>query len=58
MVKSGLSKGYACAAMSVGSLITATIPPSVGLIIYGYLGNVSIGRLFAGGIVPGVLMTR
>ena len=57
MVKSGLSKGYACAAMSVGSLITATIPPSVGLIIYGYLGNVSIGRLFAGGIVPGILMT-
>ncbi|WP_431857841.1 TRAP transporter large permease [Azospirillum sp.] len=57
MLKSGLSKGYACAAMSVGSLITATIPPSVGLIIYGYLGNVSIGRLFAGGIVPGVLMT-
>ena len=57
MVKSGLSKGYACASMTVGSLITATIPPSVGLIIYGYLGNVSIGRLFAGGIVPGVLMT-
>jgi len=57
MLKSGLSKGYACAAMSVGSLITATIPPSVGLIIYGYLGNVSIGRLFAGGIVPGLLMT-
>jgi tripartite ATP-independent transporter DctM subunit len=57
MVKSGLSKGYACAAMSVGSLITATIPPSVGLILYGYLGDVSIGRLFAGGIVPGLLMT-
>jgi tripartite ATP-independent transporter DctM subunit len=57
MIKSGLSRGYACAAMSVGSLITATIPPSVGLILYGYLGDVSIGRLFAGGIVPGVLMT-
>ena len=57
MLKSGLSRGYACAAMSVGSLITATIPPSVGLIIYGYLGNVSIGRLFAGGIIPGILMT-
>jgi tripartite ATP-independent transporter DctM subunit len=57
MVKSGLSKGYACAAMSVGSLITATIPPSVGLILYGYLGDVSIGRLFAGGIVPGIVMT-
>jgi tripartite ATP-independent transporter DctM subunit len=57
MIKSGLSKGYACAAMSVGSLITATIPPSVGLILYGYLGDVSIGRLFAGGIVPGIVMT-
>lgn len=57
MLKSGLSKGYACAVMTVGSLITATIPPSVGLILYGYLGNVSIGRLFAGGIIPGVLMT-
>ena len=57
MLKSGLSKGYSCAVMSVGSLITATIPPSVGLIIYGYLGNVSIGRLFAGGFVPGIMMT-
>ena len=57
MIKSGLSKGYACGAIAVGSLITATIPPSVGLILYGYLGNVSIGRLFAGGIVPGILMT-
>jgi tripartite ATP-independent transporter DctM subunit len=41
----------------VGSLITATIPPSIGLILYGFLGNVSIGRLFVGGLVPGVLMT-
>ncbi|MDQ8020293.1 MAG: TRAP transporter large permease [Moraxellaceae bacterium] len=57
MVKSGLSRGFASAAISVGSLITATIPPSIGLILYGFLGNVSIGRLFVGGIVPGVLMT-
>lgn len=57
MLKSGLSKGYSCAVMSVGSLITATIPPSVGLILYGYLGNVSIGRLFAAGFAPGILMT-
>ena len=57
MLRAGLSKGYACAAMAVGSLITATIPPSVGLILYGYLGNVSIGRLFVGGVVPGILMT-
>lgn len=57
MLERGLSKGYSCAVISVGSLITATIPPSIGLILYGYLGNVSIGRLFAAGIMPGILMT-
>ena len=43
--------------IAVGSLITATIPPSIGLILYGFLGNVSIGKLFIGGVVPGILMT-
>jgi tripartite ATP-independent transporter DctM subunit len=57
MIKQGYAKGYACAVISVGSLITATIPPSLGLILYGFLGNVSIGKLFVGGIVPGLLMT-
>src|SRR5690606_19383839 len=33
-----------------------TIPPSIGLILYGYVGNVSIGRLFIAGIIPGILM--
>ena len=53
----GYSNGFTCGVIAVGSLITATIPPSIGLILYGFLGNVSIGRLFIGGIVPGVLMT-
>jgi tripartite ATP-independent transporter DctM subunit len=57
MLRRGYSRGFACAAIAVGSLITATIPPSIGLILYGFLGNVSIGRLFVGGIVPGILMT-
>ncbi len=57
MLERGYSRGFACAAIAVGSLITATIPPSIGLILYGFLGNVSIGRLFVGGIVPGLLMT-
>lgn len=57
MLKDGYTKGYASAVISVGSLITATIPPSIGLILYGFMGNVSIGRLFVGGVVPGVLMT-
>lgn len=57
MLKQGYTRGYASAVISVGSLITATIPPSIGLILYGFMGNVSIGRLFVGGVVPGVMMT-
>ena len=57
MLQRGYTRGYASATIAVGSLITATIPPSIGLILYGFMGNVSIGRLFVGGIIPGLLMT-
>ncbi|GIL01305.1 MAG: C4-dicarboxylate ABC transporter [Alphaproteobacteria bacterium] len=56
MVAHGYSRGYAAAVIAVSSLITATIPPSIGLILYGYVGQVSIGRLFLAGIVPGLMM--
>jgi TRAP-type C4-dicarboxylate transport system permease large subunit len=45
------------ATIAVGSLITATIPPRIGLILYGFRGNVSIGQLFAAGVILGPLMT-
>lgn len=57
MIESGLSKGYTSGAIAVGALITATIPPSIGFILYGFMGNVSIGKLFIAGVVPGILMT-
>ncbi len=56
MIAQGYSRGYSSAVIALSSLITATIPPSIGLILYGYVGNVSIGRLFMAGIVPGILM--
>ena len=56
MTKRGYSKGYIIAVNSLTAMITATIPPSLGLIIYGFVGEVSIGRLFVAGIVPGILM--
>lgn len=56
MVERGYSRGYSAAVNGVTGLITATIPPSMGLIIYGSVGEVSIGRLFAAGVIPGVLM--
>lgn len=57
MIQKGYSKGYSAAAIGLSGLITATIPPSIGLILYGFVGEVSIGRLFLAGIVPGFLMT-
>ena len=56
MLANRYSKGYTSAVIALSSLITATIPPSIGLILYGYVGQVSIGRLFLAGIVPGLLM--
>lgn len=57
MIKRGYSKGFTAAVTAYSSLITATIPPGIGLILFGFIGSVSIGRLFAGGIVPGLLMS-
>lgn len=56
MMKRGYPKGYITAVNCLTALITATIPPSLGLIIFGFVGEVSIGRLFAAGIIPGALM--
>jgi tripartite ATP-independent transporter DctM subunit len=56
MIKKGYSKGFAAAILGMGGLITATIPPSIGLVLYGVVGEVSIGRLFLAGIVPGVFL--
>ncbi|WP_449540414.1 TRAP transporter large permease [Ferdinandcohnia sp. Marseille-Q9671] len=56
MVARGYSGGYSAGVIAVSSLITATIPPSIGLILYGYVGEVSIGKLFLAGIIPGFLM--
>lgn len=56
MTKRGYSRGWSAAINGLSALIVATIPPSMGLIIFGSIGEVSIGRLFAAGLVPGLLM--
>jgi len=56
MTRQGYDKGYSAAVHGLTSLITCTIPPSMGFIIYGSIGEVSIGRLFVGGIIPGLMM--
>lgn len=56
MIKKGFSKGYTGSVSAITACITPVIPPSIGLILYGTIGQVSIGRLFTGGIIPGLLM--
>ncbi len=47
----GLATGVIAAAGTLGSLI----PPSILMIIYGYIAEVSVAKLFAAGVVPGIL---
>ncbi|MEW9033321.1 MAG: TRAP transporter large permease subunit, partial [Planifilum fimeticola] len=56
MTDTGYARGFSAGVIGVSSLIVTMIPPSIGLILYGTIGEVSIGRLFAAGIVPGLLM--
>lgn len=57
MIDRGYSRGWSAAINGWSSLIVCTIPPSMGLILYGSVGEVSIGRLFTAGLIPGILMT-
>lgn len=54
MKKAGYSPAFAVALTAASSTLGVIIPPSIILIVYGAFGNVSIGALFLGGIVPGV----
>ena len=57
MIDQGFSKPVTAAILAFGSIITATIPPSIGLILFGFINEVSIGRLFLAGILPGAILT-
>jgi tripartite ATP-independent transporter DctM subunit len=56
MVKSGYSPAFAAVITSCSAIIASLIPPSIGLIIYGYIADASIGRLFVAGIIPGLMI--
>lgn len=56
MLKRGFTKGYAAGVLSFGSLLTPIIPPGIGFILYGTVGQVSIGRMFAAGFLPALML--
>ncbi|SDF33448.1 TRAP transporter large permease [Sporolituus thermophilus] len=57
MVRNGYSKPFAAALTSASALLGPILPPGIGLIIYGFVSDTSIGKLFLGGIGPGILLT-
>ncbi len=57
MTKDGrYSPGYAAAITAASATIGPIIPPSIPMVIYALVSDASIGYLFLGGIVPGLLM--
>jgi TRAP-type transport system large permease protein len=57
MTRSGhYTRGYAAAITAASATIGPIIPPSIPMVLYALVSNASIGYLFLGGIVPGLLM--
>jgi len=57
MIKRNYDQGLAGAIVAFSGALSILIPPSIILILYGTLAQQSIGALFAGGMMPGILMT-
>jgi tripartite ATP-independent transporter DctM subunit len=56
MKRSGYRSDFAAAVQACGGSIGVIIPPSIPMIIFGFLTGASIGQLFAGGILPGLII--
>lgn len=55
--KYGYNQGYALGALCCGGVLGPLIPPSTTMIVLTLFAEVSLGRLFIGGIIPGILLT-
>ncbi|NLB83816.1 MAG: TRAP transporter large permease [Synergistaceae bacterium] len=56
MIKSGFDRDYTVAITASSSVLGVIIPPSIMMVLYGAMGQVSVGALFLSGVVPGVLI--
>ncbi len=55
MQRDGYPSAHAAAVVAAAGTLAPILPPSIMFILYGHLGNVSVGQLFLAGIVPGLL---
>lgn len=56
MEREGYDLRFAAAVTAASSTVGAIIPPSIAMIIYGSITSISVGALFLGGLVPGLLI--
>src|SRR5262245_18135834 len=56
MGREGYDKGFTAALIASVATMANLIPPSIMAVVYGATGNVSIGGLFLGGVVPGLVV--
>ena len=56
MKKHGYDDGLSTASIAAGGTLGILIPPSTGFILYGIVSGESVGKLFAAGIIPGIIM--
>ncbi len=56
MLKRGYDKSLATGSVAAAGALALLIPPSVGFIVYGEIADESVGQLFIGGIVPGLML--
>jgi tripartite ATP-independent transporter DctM subunit len=54
--KRGYQRGLSAGSLALGGVLSQMIPPSMAFIIYGAMTGVSVGKLFIGGIFPGLLL--
>lgn len=56
MLLRNYSKSMACGSVCAGGTLGILIPPSVMIVIYGPIAGISVGKLFLGAVVPGILL--
>ncbi len=56
MVRRGYGRGFASAVQASGGSLGVVIPPSIPMIIFGFLTGASVSKLFASGVMPGLLI--
>jgi len=57
MLKQGYEPRLACGVVATSGTLAMMIPPSIALVLYGIIANVSIGQLLIAGVIPGLLVT-